>query len=226
MHSSPHLAGSRVLLRQEAGFVRGKDGAAVFRITAVDKVPRSGMWYRLFIKDRTLQQLHGGWYPGARLVKAESKLKAPTSPARRWVRGFHCGVDGAVSELTLPSSPAMQQLLLERVIGSAIGRPLPAGAEAVCISGEGNREAALNWAATKTLHRLGGSRTVRVYGNAVFVGPKKGGEAWTSLRADDANTIRFGSPLPPNYRVGPPLGPVRLGHEDTTGLPERDKSGR
>lgn len=191
MSSTRHPIGSTVFLRQDNGLVQGEeDSPAPFRVTAIDKVPRNGVWYRLTVKDRTLQKVHGGWHPAARVASALPKLAAQAAPHKRRMQGLHVAVDGTVRDLTLPTLYASQQALFRNTTGSFARLPIKAGERAVCIAGGPATALLRNQVASRAAQALTGDTTTWVYGHAVFVGPHRDGYAWTGLPSDVAAVIR------------------------------------
>ncbi|MFF4408426.1 hypothetical protein ACFY1P_29285 [Streptomyces sp. NPDC001407] len=195
MSSSKYPLGSHVHLRQTNGQpVADGDGApARFRITAIDRVPRSAIWYRLASKNRTLQKVFGGWYTPDRLTPATPAMPklATQAPlrARRRV-GLFVGMDGAVEELHLPHNYVGQQRLFYKITGTMVRSPIPAGDRAFCVAGRNTGLLSFNPAATRALAALEGSAARRVYGSAIFVGPLCRGDAWDGLPSDVAAIIR------------------------------------
>ncbi|MEU1307886.1 hypothetical protein ABZ419_03165 [Streptomyces cinnamoneus] len=195
MGSPKYPLGSRVHLQQANGqhVADGGGAPARFRVTAIDKVPRSGIWYRLASKNRTLQRVFGGWYTSDRLAPAtppRAKLAAqPPLRIRRRV-GLFVGVDGTVEDLYLPHAYADQQRLFYKITGAMARSPIPAGDRAFCVAGRNTGLLSFNPVATRVLDSLDGSPAHRVYGNAIFVGPLCRGDAWGELPDDIAAMIR------------------------------------
>ncbi|MFC4512278.1 hypothetical protein [Streptomyces ehimensis] len=185
MSSSKYPLGSRVHLQQANGQpVADGDGTpARFRITAIDRVPRSAVWYRLASKNRTLQKVFGGWYTPDRLTPATPdapaipKLATQASPRVRRRVGLFVGMDGAMEELLLPHNYVGQQRLFYKITGTMVRSPIPAGDRAFCVAGRNTGLLSFNPYATRVLDSLEGSTAHRVYGSAVFVGPLCGGDA-------------------------------------------------
>ncbi|MEV4500897.1 hypothetical protein [Streptomyces klenkii] len=195
MSSSKYPLGSRVFLQQTNGqpVADGEGTPARFRITAIDRVPRSAIWYRLASKNRTLQKVFGGWYTSDRLTPATPAIPKLATQAPLRVRrrvGLFIGMDGAVEELHLPHDYVGQQRLFCKITGTMVRSPIPAGDRAFCVAGRNTGLLPYNPYATRVLDALEGSTERRVYGSAVFVGPLCRGDAWGGLPSDIAATIR------------------------------------
>ncbi|WP_116211667.1 hypothetical protein [Streptomyces olivoreticuli] len=198
MGSPKYPLGSRVYLQQANGQpVADGDGIpARFRINAIDRVPRSGIWYRLASKNRTLQKVFGGWYTSDRLspatpARSASPKLATQAPLRvRRRAGLLVSVDGAVEDLPMPHTYVGQQRLFYKITGTMVRSPMPAGDRAFCVPGRNTGLLSFNPVATRALAALGGSPTHRVYGGAIFVGLLCRGDAWGELPGDIAAIIR------------------------------------
>ncbi|WP_367132754.1 MULTISPECIES: hypothetical protein [Streptomyces] len=192
MNETKYAIGDRVRLRiPTGGVIRVAGQPAPFRITAIDSVPRAGLWYRLDLEaeSKILREVCNGWYPQTQigpLGAAEVKLAAQPVPLRsERSKALLVNADGTTGELSF--SRLAQSLAIPRLIGDAY-TVSPAGVGAVCLArltrsflAEGHNKAAC--AILATLSRTPGDmRAVgHIDGPALFFGARRDDGSFGSL---------------------------------------------
>ncbi|MGI5526875.1 hypothetical protein ACQEVX_05410 [Streptomyces syringium] len=180
MSKSKYAIGDRVQLRSPGGnVIRVGSEPVRFRITAIDKVPHAGVWYRLEAKQEMLQSAHGGWYPQARIrphTPATPKLAAQSALLQRLPsRALLVTPDGTMHTIAL--GLLIQKAAIRALLGDALTTS-PAGEDAVCLArfaplylgAPHNKTACEMLAALADTLGGCGSPVGHVHGPALFVG--------------------------------------------------------
>ncbi|MEU5428533.1 hypothetical protein AB0H73_23505 [Streptomyces olivoreticuli] len=217
MSKNTYTIGDRVRLHTAGGhLVCFGDEPARFRITAVDKVPRVGIWYRLEAKRELLQEIYGGWYPRARISPvtpttpelairpvllhrtpvSKPKLAAQSAlPHHLPTQALLVARGGAMSPM--PWSPALQGHVIKAQFGDAFAAS-PAGEDAWCLArfvplhqGAPHNEAACGILAALAGNTPGcGSPIGHIHGPALFVGHQRADRRYDPLPSSALAAIR------------------------------------